>query len=420
MARCHSSSANSTGPPIFVTPTFLCRMSMQPYCAMGAVTAPLTLSELVTSAASAVQLPPSCSIKRRVSSAAARFKSTAMTFAPSRANSTATAFPFPHPGPDDPAPKTSAIFCCNRSAMMRFLSRVGCVIPGGLPQEEMVILRAAAHDTGGREPAINTDRQSRDEARLSIVEQKRRGAGKLLWCAVAALRDCAYPLSADLLGMHFRYHRSLDRTRSDCIDPNSRRRQIDRHNFGHVDHRGFRGAVGHPPGIATNPGHRSDVDDRSTAALSHMLGSFTGCHEAADEIDLDHLSEEACAGLQARDVRPNAGRVDKPHQGAKLCIAPGDGSSDALLVRDVKRLEANPFRLAAEVLTGLVEAALRKIGDDHTPALLQQGTPDGEPWRARENRQRPASPSRGSERQPLMNHPCVEQKMREVGYAASR
>ena len=59
-----------------------------------------------------------------VSSAAAGFKSTAKTFAPSLANNTAVALPFPQPGPMDPAPVTIATLFFNRSPIfftLRFI-----------------------------------------------------------------------------------------------------------------------------------------------------------------------------------------------------------------------------------------------------------------------------------------------------------
>ena len=66
----------------------------------------------------------------------------------------------------------------------------------------MVTLIAPAHDAGHGEPAVDTDRLSRDVAGLAIVEQKCRRAGKLVWGAVAALRNRAHPRRAGLLGMH--------------------------------------------------------------------------------------------------------------------------------------------------------------------------------------------------------------------------
>ena len=70
-----------------------------------------------TSAESASQMPPSPSMIRLVSRAASRLISTARTFAPSRAKSTAVALPLPQPGPLDPAPETSATLFLSRSAI---------------------------------------------------------------------------------------------------------------------------------------------------------------------------------------------------------------------------------------------------------------------------------------------------------------
>jgi len=52
-----------------------------------------------------------------VSVIASAFLSTAKTFAPSRANSTAAARPLPQPGPTQPAPVMSATFPSTRPAI---------------------------------------------------------------------------------------------------------------------------------------------------------------------------------------------------------------------------------------------------------------------------------------------------------------
>src|SRR5438132_2767732 len=56
-----------------------------------------------------------------VSSAAAEFRSTQNTCAPSRAKVTAVALPLPQPGPIEPAPTTIAVLSLSRS--IDFLSR---------------------------------------------------------------------------------------------------------------------------------------------------------------------------------------------------------------------------------------------------------------------------------------------------------
>src|SRR5881398_3461376 len=52
-----------------------------------------------------------------VSSAAAAFRSTQNTCAPSRAKVTAVALPLPQPGPIEPAPTTRAVLFLRRSGM---------------------------------------------------------------------------------------------------------------------------------------------------------------------------------------------------------------------------------------------------------------------------------------------------------------
>src|SRR6516164_7490249 len=66
------------------------------------------------SAVNAIALPPSPAMIRAVSSAAAAFRSTQNTCAPSRAKVTAAALPLPQPGPIEPAPTTIAVFPASR------------------------------------------------------------------------------------------------------------------------------------------------------------------------------------------------------------------------------------------------------------------------------------------------------------------
>ena len=108
--RCHSSSLSSTGPPWEPMPTLLSRMSMRPHFSMQASTIAFTLVlwDALASKATATSLPTSFSIRPTVSSAAARFRSTQNTFAPSRAKVIAVHLPLPQPGPLDPAPTTIA------------------------------------------------------------------------------------------------------------------------------------------------------------------------------------------------------------------------------------------------------------------------------------------------------------------------
>ena len=62
------------------------------------------------------------------------------------------------------------------------------------------------------------------------------------------------------------------------------------------------------------------------AALSHMLGSFTGCQKLPMRLTSTIFRKRPVL-VSRQATPPNAGRVDKPHHRAKLCIAPGDGSS---------------------------------------------------------------------------------------------
>jgi len=50
---------------------------------------------------------------------------------------------------------------------------------------------------------------------------------------------------------------------------------------------------------------------------------------------------------------------------------------DTLLIRDIELLEANLFLFAPEVLAGLIKTALDKVGDDNTPALVEQRAHNG-------------------------------------------
>jgi len=50
---------------------------------------------------------------------------------------------------------------------------------------------------------------------------------------------------------------------------------------------------------------------------------------------------------------------------------------DSILICDIELLEANLFVFAPEVLAGLTKAALDKVGDDNTPALVEQRAHNG-------------------------------------------
>ena len=113
----HSSSLSSTGPPVEPMPTLLSRMSTRPHFDMQASTIAFTSAFFAEFASTAKASPPSLAISPTVSSAAARFRSTHSTLAPSRAKVTAVHLPLPQPGPLEPAPTTIATLSFRRPAI---------------------------------------------------------------------------------------------------------------------------------------------------------------------------------------------------------------------------------------------------------------------------------------------------------------
>src|SRR5207248_8196597 len=124
--RSHSASETSTTLPISAMPTLLSSTSIRPYELRHASTIASTSAARETSAVNAVALPPSEAMIFAVSSAAAAFRSTQNTCAPSRAKVTAVALPLPQPGPIEPAPTTSAVLPLSRSIDNH---RKACCIP---------------------------------------------------------------------------------------------------------------------------------------------------------------------------------------------------------------------------------------------------------------------------------------------------
>src|SRR5260221_4794338 len=111
------SSSSGASPPARLTPTLLCRMSMRPQRRCAAATAAASVASLVTSASKATHSPPSSATIAAVSSADSRRRSTASTFAPSRAKRKTVARPLPMPSPGLwPAPTTMATFSASRMA----------------------------------------------------------------------------------------------------------------------------------------------------------------------------------------------------------------------------------------------------------------------------------------------------------------
>src|SRR5262245_57866673 len=115
--RSQSASLISSGPPTSTMPTLLCSTSSAPKRARQVSTIAATSAVRDTSPAKTSHVPPSPATIARVSSAASRRRSTASTFAPSRANSAAVALPLPQPGPDEPAPVTIAARPSSRPPM---------------------------------------------------------------------------------------------------------------------------------------------------------------------------------------------------------------------------------------------------------------------------------------------------------------
>ena len=126
--RSQSSSVISRMPPGISMPTLLCRMSIRPSSRMHSRAMRSQSDPTLTSARNVKHDPPSPSMRRRVSSAASRFRSTTMTRAPSRANSTAAALPLPTPGPIDPPPVTIAVLSCSRFPI-RVTPWFTCLVP---------------------------------------------------------------------------------------------------------------------------------------------------------------------------------------------------------------------------------------------------------------------------------------------------
>jgi hypothetical protein len=79
------SSLSASTPPMSVMPTLLCSTSMPPWRAAASSTTAFTSAERVTSHSATSAWPPACSIRRRVSCAAASSLSMQTTVAPAMA-----------------------------------------------------------------------------------------------------------------------------------------------------------------------------------------------------------------------------------------------------------------------------------------------------------------------------------------------
>ena len=123
--RSHSASLTSAVGVGETIPTLLCSTSSRPNRSRQASTIASTRSALLTSAAKVSAVPPSPAIMPAVSAAASGFISTASTFAPARAYSTAAALPLPQPGPIDPAPTTMTTRSCKFPLMAWFFLSIG-------------------------------------------------------------------------------------------------------------------------------------------------------------------------------------------------------------------------------------------------------------------------------------------------------
>ena len=111
-------SVTGASPPVTLIPTLLWRISSRPRCSLQWLTAASRLASSTTSAATASPCPPSRCISSTVSCAESMSRSTASTWAPSRANSNAVARPLPMVGPGVwPAPTTIAILLFSRISL---------------------------------------------------------------------------------------------------------------------------------------------------------------------------------------------------------------------------------------------------------------------------------------------------------------
>ncbi len=120
-------------------------------CSIVAATISATSAAFAASAASANARPPSFSMIRAVSRAAASSRSAQTTLAPSRAKRTAVAFPLPQPGPIEPAPTTRATLSERRPAIATSLA----MFPprSSLPDAGAAILIARPKDEPFQKPA---------------------------------------------------------------------------------------------------------------------------------------------------------------------------------------------------------------------------------------------------------------------------
>ena len=79
-------------------------------------------------------------------------------------------------------------------------------------------------------------------------------------------------------------YRRVDVARADHVDPDVLVGGLERHAFGHVDHRRLRAAVGAHPGVALQARVGAHVDDRARALFEHLAHAGARHVEGAEQV----------------------------------------------------------------------------------------------------------------------------------------
>src|SRR5262249_27303795 len=114
---------------------------------------------------------------------------------------------------------------------------------------------------------------------------------------------------------------------------------------------------------------RSEIDDSPGASLTHLRHDGTGRKERPGQVDTDleiPVRERDLVHGIARDCDPGA--VDEDVDPVRLI----ESALDALLIRDVERLEAQSLFVRERLL-------LIKVADGHVDLVVDQPTRDGRP-----------------------------------------
>jgi hypothetical protein len=155
------------------------------------------------------------------------------------------------------------------------------------------------------------------------------------------------------------------------VDPDIRRTQLHRRDFGHPANGELASRVGSQHRHPGDPLDRREVDDRATAAAFHHRHGGTHAEESADLIDPDHSLVVRQGHLVQCAEDENSGVVDKHIESAEQSVDLGHGVMPGLLVPDVEVLEPGGVaQLVGQRLSLLAE----HIGNDH-PGALGDETP---------------------------------------------